>query len=202
MTSEWISPDGGYGEGQALTFSPEDSMAFRMAQLALLLNVAAEKQSAVRTLDRLAYFDFLAANPYLMLDGDDRRRVDDRHRVRAAGFSSRQLSYNSVGQRFVSRRQRLKHDVAHLISYGLVEIREGGYGLSDAGVEFCDNLGSIYADAYRESATIVFRRLGKSTDSGLANAMRGWLGESWLLLDLLRDVVNPEPGSNYIQNQE
>ena len=181
--------------GSALSFDPDNSLAFRLGQLTLLLRVATDTQCSINTLDRLTYFDFLAANPYLMLEGDDRRKTEDRRRVRLASFSSRQLSYNSIGQRFVSRRERMKH------SYGLVEVR-GGYGLSEPGLDFSDNLTTIYAYSYRESAGIVLRRFGKSSEAALASAMREWLGESWLLLDLLRDIVNPEPGILVAKGQE
>jgi hypothetical protein len=175
-----------------LTLVPEESLQFRLGQLTLLLGMARATDRNILTIDRLAYFDFLAANPYLMLDGEDARTLEDRHRVRGMGFSPRQLSYNAVGQRFVSRRERLKHDLALLIAYGIATLTPSGYDLTPRGVELEEQMNTVYAHSYRESAAIVFRRLGKATEPKLKKMMQDWLGESWLLLDLLADVVDPE----------
>jgi hypothetical protein len=49
-------------------------------------------------------------------------------------------------------------------------------------------LNSIYADAYRASASIVLRRLSSLSGAALERLAQGWLGESWLLIDLLDDI--------------
>ena len=101
-----------------LPLRPEALRQFRLARLLVLLDVAAA-QKPIKPIDieRLAFYDFFAANPFLILDADDPERRD----VLLAGFNANSLSYNSSAQRFTNRRGRLQHDLALLIAYALVE---------------------------------------------------------------------------------
>lgn len=173
----------------AVPGQPEDREVFRIAQLLVLLQVAQQRQKAVTSVDRLGIFDFLAANPYVAVSGDSDRDDDDRLALKIAGFSRHQLSYASTGPRFVSRRRRLQHDLSLLVAYGLISIGSGGYRMTETGATVAHQMSTVYADAYRVSAEIVIRRLSKLSDRKLAEQMRGWLGQSWLLVDLLDDVA-------------
>jgi hypothetical protein len=177
---------------------PEDRQIFRLAQLALLLQVAGDNQASVRTVDRLGIYDFFAANPFVVTAGDERRDEEDRLALRLAGFTDRQLSYASTGQRFASRRRRLQHDLSLLLAYGLTVISSEGYVLTPLGRAIAEGLASVYADAYREAAQVVLRRLGRLTDRKLAERVEKWLGQDWLLIDLLDDIAEttPEAQSN------
>jgi hypothetical protein len=172
---------------------PEDRQVFRLAQLALLLQVAGDSQASVRTVDRLGVYDFFAANPFAVTAGNERRDEEDRLALRLAGFTDRQLSYASTGQRFASRRRRLQHDLSLLLAYGLTVISSEGYVLTPLGKAIAEGLTSVYADAYREAAQVVLRRLGRLTDQKLAEHVEKWLGQDWLLIDLLDDVAETTP---------
>jgi hypothetical protein len=172
---------------------PEDRQVFRLAQLALLLQVAEDNRAPVRTVDRLGIYDFLAANPFVVTAGDERRDEEDRLALRLAGFTDGQLSYASTGQRFASRRRRLQHDLSLLLAYGLTVIESDGYVLTSLGRAVAEGLTSVYADAYREAAQVVLRRLGRLTDRRLAENVEKWLGQDWLLIDLFDDIAETTP---------
>jgi hypothetical protein len=174
---------------------PEDRTVFRLAQLALLLDVAAQVGAPIRTIDRLGLYDFLAANPYIATSGGENRDNADRLTLRLAGFSDMQLSYASAGQRFANRRRRLQHDMALLVAYKLATFDHSGYLLTDAGHNIARQLNSVYADAYRTSADLILRKLGRLSDRRLNAAADQWLGQSWLLIDFLEDIREAVPGS-------
>ncbi|MFF8434669.1 hypothetical protein [Streptomyces bacillaris] len=48
---------------------PEDEVTFRLAQL-LLLDAVAGQDAKGASLERIAYYDFLSANPFLVVDSD------------------------------------------------------------------------------------------------------------------------------------
>jgi hypothetical protein len=172
---------------QAVPSSLDESLIFRLAQLLLLLEVARATQTRIDSVDRLAFSDFFAANPYLVL-GSEERDQNDRRQLQLAGFSDRQLSYAAAGERFISRRQRLQHDLALLLAHGLLSLHEGHYNATGDGLELASHLDTVYADAYRTSAEIVFRRLKPLGAGALRRTSEAWLGKSWLLIDLLDDV--------------
>lgn len=175
------------GLSRAVPTPPEESVIFRLAQLLLLLEVADATRARIDTVDRLAFTDFFAANPYLVL-GTEARDDHDRRELQLAGFSDRQLSYAAAGERFVSRRQRLQHDLALLLAHGLMSLDDGHYRATPAGLELAADLDTVYADAYRTSANVVFRRLRPLGPTALRRSAEAWLGRSWLLIDLLDDV--------------
>ncbi|GAA5118634.1 hypothetical protein GCM10025762_35520 [Haloechinothrix salitolerans] len=177
----------------AIPDSPEDRQVFRLAQLTLLLDIAVGEGVPVRTVDRLGFYDFFSANPFVVTSGEGERDAADRLSLRLAGFSDRQLSYVSTGQRFASRRRRLQHDLALLVAYGLVAVDNRGYRLTPSGRELAAALTSVYADAYRDAARVVLRRLKRLSDSKLTECAQEWLGRSWLLIDVLDDVAETTP---------
>lgn len=179
----------------AVPGSPEDRQVFRLAQLILLLDVVANTNVSVRTIDRLGFYDFFAANPFLVTSGSDDRDAADRLILRMAGFTDQQLSYASTGQRFASRRQRLQHDLALLLAYGLVTVGPQGYSLLPEGQRIAEGLTAVYADAYRDAARVVLRRLGKLSDRQMVERAQEWLGKSWLLIDFLDDIAETTPAN-------
>lgn len=170
-------------------WEPEDSHIFRLAQLVLLLSVTGQMGKRVTTVDRLGYYDFFAANPFVVLEPDSQRDQRDRLSLKLAGFEQRQLSYASTGERWASRRRRLQHDLALLISLGLVTLEGGAFDLTLSGQELSTQLSTVYADAYRTSAAVVLRRLTRMSDRALRENVERWLGSSWLDVDLLDDVT-------------
>ncbi|MBF6221781.1 hypothetical protein IU479_27170 [Nocardia abscessus] len=51
----------------AVPDGPEDSQVFRLAQLTLLLETADIEEVPVRTVDRLGFYDFFSANPFVVM---------------------------------------------------------------------------------------------------------------------------------------
>lgn len=171
---------------------PEHSETFRLARLVLLLDVAREFGRQVASIDRLAYYEFFADNPFIVIDGDRPRDRADRATVELAGFSRIQLGYASSGQRFLSRRRRLQHDLARLVAFGLVTLNGSGYTVTEQGESLSGNFRSIYSDSYRASAEIILRRLVGLSGKAMDAKAEEWLGHSWLLVDLLDDVKDAE----------
>lgn len=174
---------------------PEDDVVFRLAQLLLLLTALERTKQPGVALERLGYYDFLTANPLLVLtDTSD----PDRKRLLIAGFDGRALSYASPAQRFTTRRERLQHDLALLVAYGLVTPtvdKSVLYSVTAAGVELAGQFTAIYARSYRLAAEIVLRRLSKLSDRALRESVRKWItigqdGTRPEALDLL-DVTTP-----------
>jgi hypothetical protein len=161
--------------------SPEDFAAFRLAQLAILLSEVAPTGARTIDLERLGYYDFFAANPFVIFESSDRLQHAQLHH---ASFDERQLSYASTGSRFANKRKRLQHDVALLVSYGLAGPHGGGYGITANGEHFVGSLSALYVDQYRESVRVVHDRLRRLSDSQLAQASKRWLTTPSLLLDL------------------
>jgi hypothetical protein len=153
----------------------EDDQRFRAACLTLLLDVIADVRPEGVDAERVALFDFLAANPLLLA----REESDpDRMRLRLAGFDDRALSYASAVQRYVTRRQRLPGDLGWLVAYGLAKVVVDGrvrHQLTAAGREVARSFTSMYARAYRDAAVIVVNRLGRMPDRGLATIMSQWM---------------------------
>jgi len=200
MTSDALSPDQiavASDAELAPSFIPEQNSHFRLARLLLLLDVAREHGRQVASIDRLAYYEFFADNPFIVIEGDKARDRSDRATVELAGFSSIQLGYASSGHRFLSRRRRLQHDVARLVALGVATLGSAGYLITDRGAELAGQFRSIYADSYRQSAEIILRRLAPLSGKRLEAKAEEWLGHSWLLIDLLDDItdteVPPEP---------
>lgn len=170
-------------------WQPEDHDVFRLAQLTLLLSVAAKLDKQVSTVDRLGYYDFFSANPFVVVGGSSRQDQRDRLALTLAGFVQRQLSYASTGQRWISRRRRLQHDLSILVSLGIVSMRGSAFVLTGAGLDLANGLTSVYADSFRASAEIVVRRLSRLSDKALVEASQDWIGSTWLSVDLLADVT-------------
>lgn len=172
----------------AVPQAPEEHPIFRLAQLVLLLEIASADAVAVPTVDRLGFYDFFSANPFVVTSGHSDRDSEDKLTLRLAGFSCQQLSYAATGQRFASRRRRLQYDLSLLVAYGLVRISDDGYDLTESGRDLSSQLTSTYADGYRQSARVVLTRLKRLSDAQLIKQAQAWLGQSWLLIDVLEDV--------------
>lgn len=154
---------------------PEDDVIFRLAQLLLLLATLDDQGIHGVTLERLGNYDFLTANPLLMLTDED---DPDRTRLLLAGFDGRALSYASPSHRFTGRRERLQHDLALLVAYGLAApaVDRGVlYAVTSSGKELADRFTATYARAYRTSADIVVRRLARASDKRLREDLQKWI---------------------------
>lgn len=173
----------------ALPSPPEEHVLLRASLLLLLLD---EIGAAAGTgLERLGYYDFFAANPFLVFDTDDAAARAELH---AAGFDERQLSYASTGARFANRRRRLQHDVAFLVAYGLAAPAGAGYVVTASGQNASGRFLSLYAGQYRSSVRLVHSRFKRVSDTALAEQARGLLRQPALLLDLYGSLDPDRPG--------
>lgn len=173
----------------------EDSSAFRAAQLMLLLEGCKDMGKPVATIDRLAYYDFLCANPFLVVRGEAVKDSRDRTRLRVAGFLHDKLSYGTSSEQFLSRRERLRGDIAFLVSRDLVRLESSGYAPTSQGLDLCSAMHTLYADSYRTAVRLVVSRLAPLSDTKLEASAREWLGETWILHDLLDVSASDDSGS-------
>lgn len=164
--------------------SPETLTSFRLGQLIILLEIVEKLKAGPLDIERLAFYDFLSANPFLVFAAGTREHTE----LQLAGFSSRNLDYQSAPQRFTNRRARLQHDLALLASYGAIEI-VGSRGQvefepSELGRSLSSQLTTLYADSYRRSAATVIRKLKQLSATRLRQSAREWLRADDLLIDL------------------
>lgn len=180
------------GQVHAIPWSAEDAPSFRLAELVLLLSEVGSQNKKLNSIDRIGYYGFFASNPFVIIEphGEVARR--DRIALNAAGFSSRQLSYGSIGPRYVKRRQLLPFDLQILLSYDLAALSGEGFALTPKGRRLNEALTTAHADAYRISLGIVLKRLARLSDAKLTAVAREALGTSWLLLDFSADVRETE----------
>ncbi|WP_235736810.1 hypothetical protein [Nocardioides alcanivorans] len=179
------------GWSAAQSRAPEEHTTFRLTQLVILLGEVAPANGRTIDLETLGYYDFFAANPFVIVQREDAR---DRARLHQAAFDERQLTYASSGSRFANRRKRLQHDCALLVAYGLGERLADGYAQTDRGAEFVEGLTALYVDQYRESVTVVHARLKSLSAPALARKAREWLSTPSLVLDLYGSTEQPDPG--------
>ncbi|WP_030396796.1 ABC-three component system middle component 2 [Kitasatospora purpeofusca] len=154
---------------------PEDEVQFRLAQLLLLLDAVADHDLHGASLERIGYYDFLSANPFLVVPANDR----DAGRLRLAGFDPQVLAYASSSQRFTSRRERIQHDLALLVAYGCCEVRNHekalSYAITDTGRTLSSHFTATYATSFSTAASIVVRRLRRLSDKALRDQTTQWL---------------------------
>ena len=174
---------------QLTASAPDDHLRFRLAQLVILIDEIAPPGRKGAELERLGYYDFFAANPFAVFSSEDHH---ERARLHLAGFDERPLNYASTGSRFANRRKKLQHDVAFLISYGLVEPHRSGYVLTSHGRDLAHSFNALYADQYRESVALIHERFRRLSNYQLMEAAREWLSEPSLLLDLYGTVEDTD----------
>jgi hypothetical protein len=177
-----------------LPLRPEDLTVQRVARLLLLLDVAARLDlKKAMDIERLSYYDFFTANPFALFSAQE----DAAKAILLAGFTSNDLSYQSSGHRFVTRRGRLQADLAFLVARALVNPTVGDrrvvYALTDQGTQLAQEFVSLYSHAYRASAGHVLRFLDRLSDSALVREARTRLEATAQLIDLYG--VEPQESS-------
>ncbi|BFV56338.1 hypothetical protein KCMC57_up14420 [Kitasatospora sp. CMC57] len=154
---------------------PEDEVQFRLAQLLLLLDAVCGHEQYGASLERIGYYDFLSANPFLVVPSEDR----DAGRLRLAGFDPQVLAYASSSQRFTSRRERIQHDLALLVAYDCCAVSNHDkalhYAITDIGRTLSARLTATYATSFSTAAAIVVRRLRRLSDKALREQTAQWL---------------------------
>jgi hypothetical protein len=200
MPNEHLPSDGIDGTAVEVEsrLRPDAYQSFRMAQLLLVIVQATDRGDYLDT-ERLSIVEFLAANPFLIVQADDDAALS----LRLAGFSSTSLSYASPGQRFATRRERLYVDLQRLGALGFVrfEVRDGRRVLraTTAAKVAGGRLTSTYADALRASIPIILRLVMRMTDGGIQKRLGDWLRVSPYFYDLLgMESDQMQIGSDYL----
>ena len=175
--------------------SPEELTLFRLGQLLLLLSTAQDLGVSPPSLERLGYYDFFAANPFIVFPEDSPQRRS----LRLSGLSSKTLAYASASQRWATRRERLQHDVALLVAHGLAERqaqgRVLGYSASDEGLRLTSELRSLYSQSFRRSAELVLTELSRLSDRKLVSFAESALRQSPLVIDIYGVDIDSEVDS-------
>ncbi|QKV74242.1 ABC-three component system middle component 2 [Amycolatopsis sp. Hca4] len=154
---------------------PEDDVVFRLAQLLLLFQALDRADVASADIERLGYYDFLSANPFLIAEDIS---ATDRTKLLLAGFDGRALSYASPSQRFTSRRERLQHDLVLLLAYGLADaivLHGVQYSLTGEGRRLASQFTAVYAQSYSVAADIVLRHVRRLSPTRLRENVHRWL---------------------------
>jgi DNA-binding PadR family transcriptional regulator len=173
-------------------FSPEDAIVFNTSRLLLLfetINNLTPNQDV--DLDRLSYYDFFAANPFLLIDKADPHFLD----LELMGFKSNKIEYIGTAQRFRTKRLSVRQYLAILLSKGLITIENRDekliFTITELGVKTANKFNSAYADAYRKSASFIISKLKTYSDTKLSENATKWLETKPFQIDLI-DMVDEE----------
>lgn len=171
-------------EQRSWTRKPEAHSAFRLAQLLLVFLAIKDHHPLGVTLERLTYYEFFASHPFLVFSSND---AEWRELV-TLGRELATVAYASSPHRFVTTRQRLRHDLAGLLGRGLVQVRnvEGRLlvSITNRGEESALSIRSLYAQALERSANLVIRKLRKLSDTKLVEDSRSWMQTHPILIEL------------------
>jgi hypothetical protein len=169
---------------------PEELDEFRQGRLLLVFSALDPSKPAQRPdLERLSYYDFFAANPFLVPTDAPTKAL-----LTHAGFEASNLSYQSSSQRFTNNRSRLQFDLAILVALGLVapelHDRRVTYGATAAGKTVAASFRSLYASAFLDSSALIVDRLKRMSDTALRRDAGQWLRAEALMIDLYdRDML-------------
>jgi hypothetical protein len=173
-----------------IIFSPEDATVFNSSRLLLLLDVLNDlgvKKGV--DLERLSYYDFFAANPFLIIGKDDPCRLE----LEIEGFEPNKLEYMSSDQRYRTKRTLIKQYLSLLLSKGLTKVlnMDGKilYEITPLGIEISSRINSMYAIAYKKSVTCVVKMLKGYSDAQLWEKASEWLEAKSFQVDLY-DMVD------------
>jgi hypothetical protein len=178
----------GFSPKSKFFFNPDDVIIFNASRLLLLFETA-KKLNIKKGIDleKLAYYDFLAANPFLLIDEKHPSRLE----LEMEGFKPNKLEYVGAEQRFRTKRLSLKQYLALLLSKGLIKLEnEDGkivFYITAMGIEIAGKFSSMYAIAYRKSADCVISILKKYSDTKLTEEADKWFSKPFQidLIDLV-----------------
>ena len=176
----------------AVARRPDDLRYARLGRLVLLLAEApTQPQRKPADVERIGTYDFFADNPHLLFGAES----DERRALLLAGFDPATLSYHSSSQRFTNRRERMQHDLAHLLARDLIDARPDGsrvvYSLTERGEQLARKFESSYADGYRTSARLVAKVLNRLSDRALRTRVSEVLKADAFMVDLYRVDESP-----------
>lgn len=166
-------------------FSAEDEDLFNSARLLILLDVLSSISDEGVPIERIAYYDFFSAQPFLVIGKEDKSLKLE---LLYHGFEATTIGYISSSQRFSNRREKLKHYLAKLLVRDLIEVKNHDgqflYSITDLGIKKSSEFKSLYMGAYKKSAAIIVSKLSKLSDKRLADNARQWLKAEPFIIDL------------------
>jgi hypothetical protein len=153
---------------EKLLLNPDDFNTFNVARLLIVFEVLKfDFKSDGIGLERLSYYDFFAANPFLLTITD----FEMKRELEYIGFETITIGYLSSSQRYRTKRASLKQYLAILVSKRLIRIsNQNGrllYQITDFGVLQSKQLTSLYAIAYRKSLKIIINKFKGYSDKKL-----------------------------------
>lgn len=168
-----------------VTFSAEDDLVFNSARLLLLFEELSKQSDKGIDIEKLTYYDFFAANPFVILSDDDSSaRLD----FELEGFVPNKLDYSSAAQRYSSKRESMKHYLAVLLCRGLIcvtnEDAKIQFKVTEKGLSVVGQIHTMYSLAYRKSVRYVIKRLKDYSDTRLWESSRKWLEAKAFQIDL------------------
>ncbi len=176
-----------------IKYNPEDDLLFNSSRLLILFEVLDElKFSDGIDMERLSYYDFFAANPFLIFEKDDPVYFE----LELIGFESNKLEYLSTAQLYRTKRASIKQYLAYLVCKNLIKLEniDGRivFKITELGLDMSKGLISLYALAYRASLSIVVQKLKKYSDKKLWENASIWLESKTFQIDLYDGVSDFE----------
>ncbi|SCE01831.1 MULTISPECIES: hypothetical protein [unclassified Streptomyces] len=151
---------------------PEDEVPFRLAQL--LLDAVTAQDANGTTLGRIGYYDFLSANPFLVVPPRRGRQPLATGRIRPAGPGLRVLlpAVHKPARTYPAR----PGAPGGLRCYR-IRNRDGSltYSITEAGQDLGGRFTATYATSFTTASGIVVRQLRKLTDKRLREQTARWL---------------------------
>jgi hypothetical protein len=179
-----------------IVFSPEDDLLFNSARLLIFFEVFNKvKLLEGIDLERLCYYDFFAANPFIIIEKNDPLWLE----LELEGFDPCKLEYLSTAQRYRTKRESIKQYLALLLAKDLISVEniEGKilYHITPKGLGVSYKLSSMYAISYRKSVKFIVRELKRYKDSELWENASRWLEAKSFQIDLY-DMVEEHKEKN------
>jgi predicted transcriptional regulator len=166
-------------------FSAEDEDLFNSARLLILFDALSNLSQDGVPIERIAYYDFFSAHPFLVIGKDE---TDLKLDLLYYGFESTTIGYISSSQRFSNRRERLKHFLAKLLMRDLIQLKNQDglflYSITEHGTTTSSQFKSLYMEAYKKSAAIIVSKLARLSDKKLSQNAREWLKAEPFIIDL------------------
>lgn len=180
-----------------LLYSVEDATTFNSARLLLLFETLDESENEKKAIDleRLCYYDFFAANPFLIIKSGDPERLQ----LEIEGFEPNNLEYLTTNQRYQTKRLQVMQYLAVLASKGLITVENSDkkivYCITHLGLTVSSRMNSLYALAYRKSVLFVAKKLRRYSDTQLSEQASNWLQAKSFQVDLI-EQLGGNNGSN------
>ena len=165
--------------------SVEDDTIFNMGRLLVLFLIfeGIFPEDSIN-LDRIAYYDFFASQPFLIFHDDKRAKIE----LLYYGFEASTVGYISSSQRFTTRRERLKIYLSGLLMRNLIQVKnlEGRYtySITTRGKEVASKFRSMYIEAYKSSAVLTIKKIYRLSDKKLELQAKEWLRAEPFMIEL------------------